>query len=382
MLRRQSIVDGHDDAAGSVGETPTHTVVGVEVAQHEAPAVEVDEAGKRASAFRHVHAHGDLAGGAGNRAVDHLGNGLGLGFAEGAAPLHAGTHRFEGQGREIGHLGHRIEHGLHLGVDGHHVLLGGSAHDNGLVGSGILRPMTTTRPPVRGFGGAVAAGHYLAAQIGAQQLASGGNAADAAVAMGAALWVLEPTQNGPGGEVPILVRDPTEERPVAISGQGTAPAAASIERIRSLGLSPAPARRFALGRRPRGSRCVVSAPRALWHAKTLRRAGAGTRPRRARLPHVPLPQGAARPGRTALRARVAEQRGDLLSGPGRRRASKRTARWRAGSDASATPTAPRRDARRGSVRPARASTRAATPRRSRGSYGRRSSTLRVKPMPA
>ncbi|MEM7413134.1 MAG: gamma-glutamyltransferase [Myxococcota bacterium] len=100
--------------------------------------------------------------------------------------------------------------------------------------------MTTTRAPVRSFGGTVAAGHYLATQIGAQMLASGGNAADAACAMGAALWVLEPTQNGPGGEVPILVRDPREDRVVVISGQGPAPAAATIEHFEQLGLSLIP----------------------------------------------------------------------------------------------------------------------------------------------
>ena len=101
-------------------------------------------------------------------------------------------------------------------------------------------PVTTTRPTVRGFGGAVAAGHYLAAQIGAQQLASGGNAADAACAMGFALWVLEPTQNGPGGEVPILVREARGDRVVAISGQGPAPAAATIERVSALGFDLLP----------------------------------------------------------------------------------------------------------------------------------------------
>ena len=100
--------------------------------------------------------------------------------------------------------------------------------------------MTTTRPTVRGFGGSVAAGHYLAAQIGAQQLASGGNAADAACAMGFALWVLEPTQNGPGGEVPILIRDATGDAAHVISGQGPAPAAATIERVRREGLDTLP----------------------------------------------------------------------------------------------------------------------------------------------
>src|SRR6185436_20029485 len=80
----------------------------------------------------------------------------------------------------------------------------------------------------------------LAAQIGAQTLASGGNAADAACAMGFALWVLEPTQNGPGGEVPILVRDARRDRVVAISGQGPAPSAATIVRVRSEGFDLLP----------------------------------------------------------------------------------------------------------------------------------------------
>jgi len=98
----------------------------------------------------------------------------------------------------------------------------------------------TTRPTLRGFGGAVAAGHYLAAQIGARMLAEGGNAADAACAMGFALQVLEPTQNGPAGEVPILVWSVGEDRPFAISGQGTAPAAATPEAMRELGIDRIP----------------------------------------------------------------------------------------------------------------------------------------------
>ena len=87
----------------------------------------------------------------------------------------------------------------------------------------------TTRPTLRGFGGAVSAGHYLATQIGAQMLAQGGNAADAACAMGFALQVLEPTQNGPAGEAPILVYCAAEDRTIAIPPDGflaaTVPAA-------------------------------------------------------------------------------------------------------------------------------------------------------------
>jgi gamma-glutamyltranspeptidase/glutathione hydrolase len=98
----------------------------------------------------------------------------------------------------------------------------------------------TTRPTLRGYGGAVGAGHYLAAQIGARMLGDGGNAADAACAMGFALQVLEPHQNGPGGEVPVLVYDARARRSVAISGQGPAPAAARIVRMRELGVDLVP----------------------------------------------------------------------------------------------------------------------------------------------
>jgi len=93
---------------------------------------------------------------------------------------------------------------------------------------------------LRGFGGAVAAGHHLAAQIGAELLAGGGNAADAACAMGFALQVLEPHMNGPAGEVPILVHVAREGRTYAISGQGVAPAAATIGRFAELGLELIP----------------------------------------------------------------------------------------------------------------------------------------------
>ena len=98
-----------------------------------------------------------------------------------------------------------------------------------------------TRPTLRGFGGAVSAGHYLATQIGAEQLAAGGNAADAACAMGFALQVLEPTQNGPAGEAPSIVYDASEDRSWTISGQGPAPAAATLEAMRERGVTSIPA---------------------------------------------------------------------------------------------------------------------------------------------
>ncbi len=97
------------------------------------------------------------------------------------------------------------------------------------------------RPTLRGYGGAVTAGHYLASQAGAELLAAGGNAADAACAMGFALQVLEPHMNGPAGEVPILYYDAHNDRTLVISGQGPAPGAASIERMQELGVDRIPA---------------------------------------------------------------------------------------------------------------------------------------------
>jgi gamma-glutamyltranspeptidase/glutathione hydrolase len=100
--------------------------------------------------------------------------------------------------------------------------------------------MFTTRPEIRGNFGVVASTHWLATAAGMAMLERGGNAFDAAVAVGFALQVCEPNMNGPGGEVPILLYDTSRRRVQALCGQGVAPAAATIERYRSLGLDLVP----------------------------------------------------------------------------------------------------------------------------------------------
>jgi gamma-glutamyltranspeptidase/glutathione hydrolase len=81
----------------------------------------------------------------------------------------------------------------------------------------------------------VASTHWLASQAGMAVLERGGNAFDAAVASGFVLQVVEPHLNGPGGEVPAVFWSVDRGEPLALCGQGVAPAAATIERYRDLG---------------------------------------------------------------------------------------------------------------------------------------------------
>jgi gamma-glutamyltranspeptidase/glutathione hydrolase len=103
----------------------------------------------------------------------------------------------------------------------------------------------TTRPELAGTFGMVASTHWLASAAGMATLEAGGNAFDAAVAAGLTLQVVEPHLNGPGGEVPILfARSPRAATgagvPVVLSGQGVAPAGATIGAYRDLGLDLVP----------------------------------------------------------------------------------------------------------------------------------------------
>ena len=95
--------------------------------------------------------------------------------------------------------------------------------------------MFTTRPELRGTFGMVASTHWLASQSGMAVLERGGNAFDAAVATGFVLQVVEPHLNGPGGEVPAVFWPAARGEPLALCGQGVAPATATIERFRELG---------------------------------------------------------------------------------------------------------------------------------------------------
>jgi gamma-glutamyltranspeptidase/glutathione hydrolase len=97
----------------------------------------------------------------------------------------------------------------------------------------------TTRPTLQGTFGMVSSTHWLASQSAMAVLEDGGNAYDAAVAGAFVLHVVEPHLNGPAGEVPILLAPAGGEVRV-LCGQGVAPAAATIEHYRGLGLDLVP----------------------------------------------------------------------------------------------------------------------------------------------
>lgn len=96
------------------------------------------------------------------------------------------------------------------------------------------------RPMIMSTRGVVSSGHYLATEIGVDVLRRGGNAMDAAAATGFALTVLQPHHNGIAGEAPALVYSATERKVYAISGHGTAPAAATLHRFLEYGLDVIP----------------------------------------------------------------------------------------------------------------------------------------------
>ena len=99
----------------------------------------------------------------------------------------------------------------------------------------------TTRPVVAGTQGVVSAGHPLVSMAGMRMLLSGGNAFDAAVAAGFAAAVVEPTASYTlCGECVAMIYDARGRETLALSGQGTAPALATVDLFRGRKLDRVP----------------------------------------------------------------------------------------------------------------------------------------------
>jgi len=88
--------------------------------------------------------------------------------------------------------------------------------------------------------GIVATSQTLASQAGAQVLARGGSAIDAAIAANATLGVVEPESNGMGGDLFAIYWDAKTGKLTAINSSGWAPKALSIDFLKSRGATTMP----------------------------------------------------------------------------------------------------------------------------------------------
>jgi gamma-glutamyltranspeptidase / glutathione hydrolase len=89
-------------------------------------------------------------------------------------------------------------------------------------------------------GGIVATAQTLASQAGAQVLARGGSAVDAAIAANAVLGVVEPMMNGIGGDLFALIWDARTGKLTGINASGWAPKKLTPEFLKQQGYSTMP----------------------------------------------------------------------------------------------------------------------------------------------
>ncbi|MFQ3789095.1 gamma-glutamyltransferase family protein [Halomonas sp. A29] len=102
----------------------------------------------------------------------------------------------------------------------------------------LYYPSASQRMVTFGSRGMVATSQALGAQAGIQVLQQGGNAVDAAIAVAAALTVVEPTSNGLGSDAFAIVWVNGELH--GLNASGPAPRAASVEAIRARGHDKVP----------------------------------------------------------------------------------------------------------------------------------------------
>ena len=88
--------------------------------------------------------------------------------------------------------------------------------------------------------GIVATSHYLASQAGAQALAKGGSAMDAAIAANAVLGVTEPMMNGIGGDLFLIYWDAKAGKLYGLNASGWAPRKLTIEFLAQHGITTMP----------------------------------------------------------------------------------------------------------------------------------------------
>lgn len=100
--------------------------------------------------------------------------------------------------------------------------------------------MFTTRPEILGTFGVVTSTHWLATATGMAMLEKGGNAFDACAAAAFVLQVVEPHLVGPAGDMPAVFYSAQTKKVEVLCAQGPAPAAATIQAYKDLGIDIIP----------------------------------------------------------------------------------------------------------------------------------------------
>lgn len=90
-----------------------------------------------------------------------------------------------------------------------------------------------SRSPVYGSKGMAATAHPLASQVALDILKEGGSAVDAAIAANAALGLMEPTGNGIGGDIFVIVWDPKSKQLYGYNGSGRSPQGQSLAQLQT-----------------------------------------------------------------------------------------------------------------------------------------------------
>ena len=106
----------------------------------------------------------------------------------------------------------------------------------GVVGSGLKQPIIrydSIHHPVKGRFGMVVSQNSIASSVGQGILAKGGNAVDAAVAVGFALAVTLPRAGNLGGSGFMLAHIAAEQKTIALDYRSVAPISASVEKYRN-----------------------------------------------------------------------------------------------------------------------------------------------------
>lgn len=104
----------------------------------------------------------------------------------------------------------------------------------------VTGKMFATRSEVIGTHGMVATSQPLAVQVGIDILKKGGTAVDAAIAVNAALGLMEPTSCGIGGDLFAIVWDNKTQKLYGLNASGPSPQALTLEHFKKKGLERVP----------------------------------------------------------------------------------------------------------------------------------------------